>query len=93
VLEKAYALYVVKPNAFGLYDIHDNMREWCMDHFGFDYYRQSPAIDPPGPPSGNPVCRGGAFRHRNAHLRSAFRHMEKASHRSLDQGIRVVLMR
>ncbi len=82
-----------KPNAFGLYDMLGNMREWCMDHFGFDYYRQSPAIDPLGPPSGNPVCRGGAFSHGATYLRPAFRHTEKPSHRSLDQGFRVVLMR
>ena len=42
-----------KPNAFGLYDMHGNARQWCADWAGGDYYGKSPVDDPPGPDSGD----------------------------------------
>jgi len=51
-----------KPNAWGLYDMHGNVLEWCADWFGGDYYRRSPSTDPTGPASGSwRVVRGGAY--------------------------------
>ena len=47
-----------KPNTWGLYDMHGNVREWCQDWFG--YYPSQSATDPEGAPSGsNRVLRVG----------------------------------
>ena len=39
-------------NEFGLFDMRENVWEWCSDWFGVGYYRQSPSEDPQGPATG-----------------------------------------
>ncbi len=43
-----------KPNAWGLYDMFGNVREWVEDLFARDFYANSPLADPTGPQTGNP---------------------------------------
>ncbi len=51
-----------RPNPFGLYDMHGNAEEWCLDCVDPDYYKTSPAVDPVAPPINvNRVVRGGNF--------------------------------
>ncbi|MDY0171238.1 MAG: formylglycine-generating enzyme family protein, partial [Thermoguttaceae bacterium] len=38
-----------RPNAWGLYDMHGNVWEWCANWFDEAYYANSPTDDPPGP--------------------------------------------
>ena len=62
------------PNAWGLYDMHGNVQEWCLDWWYNEGYGTKPAVDPCGPATGTlRVLRGGSWK-RNAQLcRSAFK--------------------
>jgi formylglycine-generating enzyme required for sulfatase activity len=63
-----------KPNAWGLYDMHGNVWEWCWDWYNEGYYRQTPDRDPSGPARGSArVLRGGAWFYDDGRLRSAYR--------------------
>jgi formylglycine-generating enzyme required for sulfatase activity len=63
-----------KPNAFGLYDMHGNARQWCADWYRKGYYAKSPVDDPQGPDDGDyRVLRGGSFADGPASSRSAAR--------------------
>jgi sulfatase modifying factor 1 len=80
-----------KPNAFGLYDMHGNVYEWCHDYFEEDYYKQSPAKDPTGPTSGSSrVLRGGSWSYDSRGTRSAVRFRHVAEYRFNNVGFRLV---
>ncbi|NLW50798.1 MAG: formylglycine-generating enzyme family protein [Candidatus Brocadiaceae bacterium] len=80
------------PNAWGLYDMHGNVWEWCLDWYDSGAYRSVvSAEDPTGPARGAyRVVRGGSWFDYPVPLRSAARGRDRASNRVADHGFRVV---
>jgi formylglycine-generating enzyme required for sulfatase activity len=63
-----------KPNAWGLYDMHGNVAEWCNDNYDKGYYQSSPEANPHGPAQGKEnVLRGGAWKSGADTLKSSYR--------------------
>jgi len=60
-----------KPNAFGLYDMHGNVFEWCRD--GYHQGDGMSATDPVGAKASDVVVRGGSWQNMAEVHRSAFR--------------------
>jgi formylglycine-generating enzyme required for sulfatase activity/serine/threonine protein kinase len=79
-----------KPNAWGLYDMHGNVWQWCMDWWNDAYYDNSPTDDPSGPTSGaGRVIRGGSWRAGPALCRSANRNSGELAFRAGNLGFRL----
>jgi formylglycine-generating enzyme required for sulfatase activity len=82
-----------KPNAWGLYDMHGHVLEWCADWYDAGYYARSPTEDPTGPAAGSSrVARGGAWRSAASFCRSASRKDREPTDRFRGLGFRVCLV-
>ena len=77
------------PNAFGLYDVHGNVWEWCLDSYGA--YGSAPVTDPFVTGGSSRVARGGSWEFASASSRSARRVDYDPGDQHLDVGFRVVL--
>jgi formylglycine-generating enzyme required for sulfatase activity len=78
-----------KPNAWGLYDMHGNVWEWCRDWYGA--YPFGEAIDAKGPLDGKyRISRGGSWYDGAGLCRSAYRGRFSPGRRSGDLGFRLV---
>ena len=84
-----------RPNAFGLYDMHGNVWEYCSDHFSLDAYaKMADTADPKGPSSGwytNRSMRGGGFDTPARDCRSGRRGMFRDPYAMPAFGMRVVM--
>jgi len=79
------------PNAWGLYDMHGTVQEWCSDWYSEDYYKNSPNTDPLGPQGGSGhVLRGGSWCAPLFYYTSAGRNSSSPVGRGCTKGFRVV---
>jgi len=79
------------PNGYGLYDICENVHEWCSDWYATDFYGLSPEQNPRGPDTGTRrASRGGSWRHQIKISRCAARSSIPPEFRYADYGFRVV---
>jgi sulfatase modifying factor 1 len=80
------------PNGYGLFDMCQNVHEWCSDWYDPAYYAVSPAKNPSGPAHGTRrASRGGAWRHHIKVSRCAARSSIPPEFRYADYGFRVAM--
>jgi formylglycine-generating enzyme required for sulfatase activity len=80
------------PNAFGLYDMHGNVREWCQDNW-HDNYEDAPNDGSAwvvGDSGGDHALRGGSWVNIPRNCRSAIRYYDFPDYRDDLVGFRVV---
>jgi uncharacterized protein (TIGR02996 family) len=91
-LERPSEVGSYPPNAFGLYDMHGNLDEWCLDWDNEDHANND--VDPTGPKHGvEKVVRGGSWRGQGEDCRSAVRIGEDPDSQMRHVGFRVALVR
>lgn len=78
------------PNAFGLYNLCDNIHEWCSDWYDPNYYAVSPDRNPCGPDHGTrKASRGGSWRHHVKVSRCSARSSIPPEFQYADYGFRI----
>jgi formylglycine-generating enzyme required for sulfatase activity len=79
-----------RPNAWGLFDMHGNVWEWCGDGFDEKYYGDSPGADPLGPSEAAArVMRGGGWSYSPQSRRAACRSRNAPGSRRDSLGFRL----
>jgi uncharacterized repeat protein (TIGR02543 family) len=89
--DRTHAVGEKLANAWGLYDMHGNVLEWCWDWHAANYGGLEDVTDPAGAVSGSArVFRGGSFYYDGQYLRSGYRNTSSPWVRDDTVGFRVV---
>ncbi|MCX5662050.1 MAG: formylglycine-generating enzyme family protein [Planctomycetota bacterium] len=89
--DKPHPVGQKKANAWGLYDMHGNVLQWCSDWYG-GYYKKEAATDPTGANTGSDrVLRGGFWKGNTWDCRAAVRARSFPGTRDDRYGFRVVV--
>jgi formylglycine-generating enzyme required for sulfatase activity len=92
-LERTSAVGSFPSNAWGLFDMHGNVWEWCSDWFDLSTYATGANRDPAGPPAGKTkVLRGGSWGDIASRCRSAYRNRIMPASCGSSIGFRVVMV-
>ena len=85
---KSHEVGTKSPNPWGLYDMHGNMGEWCLDWYASSL---TGGTDPKGSSSGSyRVVRGGSWIDHASCCASSYRGINTPSHESNLYGFRLV---
>ena len=80
------------PNGYGLFNMCQNVHEWCADWYDPSYYGRSPAVNPLGAErTARRASRGGAWRHHIKFSRCAARSSIPPDFRYADYGFRPIV--
>jgi formylglycine-generating enzyme required for sulfatase activity len=78
------------PNPYGLFNMGDNVHEWCADWYDAHYYERSAERNPAGPAEGSRrASRGGSWRHHIKASRCAARSSIPPEFKYADYGFRI----
>lgn len=90
--KRTHPVGLKNPNKFGLYDMHGNAYEWCMDWYQSNYTNLT-IKDPVGPKSGlNHVIRGGGWYSDAEICRSANRSYGTPDYHNTGLGFRLIIV-
>ncbi len=96
-LQKTTPVGSYPPNAWGLYDLHGNVWEWCGDWYAEKYYdeckKRGTVENPTGPEKGSRrVMRGSSWSRNAQSCRSAYRYDYSPAYRSDRVGFRLLFV-